>query len=90
MNKKFTNWPQFSRNEIQSVTNVLRSSKVNYLTGKYGKFELKFSQYLNIKYSTAVSNGTVALELAILSLDIKKGDEIIVTPRSFCISIINY
>ncbi len=88
MNKKFTNWPQFSRNEIQSVTNVLRSSKVNYLTGKYGKkFELKFSQYLNIKYSTAVSNGTVALELAILSLDIKKGDEIIVTPRSFFASV---
>ena len=88
MNKKFTNWPQFSRSEIQSVTNVLRSSKVNYLTGKYGKkFELKFSQYLNIKYSTAVSNGTVALELAILSLDIKKGDEIIVTPRSFFASV---
>ncbi len=48
-------------------------------SGKYiENFEKNFSKYLGVKYSTTVSNGTAALEVALKSLDIKKGDEVII------------
>ena len=40
-------------------------------------FENKWAKYCNRKYGVAVSNGTVALQLAIKILNLKKGDEII-------------
>tara|TARA_Y100001970_G_scaffold199595_1_gene242804 strand:+ start:40020 stop:41201 length:1182 start_codon:yes stop_codon:yes gene_type:complete len=81
---KFSNWPYYSKEEVNSVSKILLSGKVNYLYGKYGTiFENKFSKYINSKYAIAVSNGTVALELSLLSLNLKKNDEIIVTPRSY-------
>lgn len=47
--------------------------------GKYiDIFERKFCNYYRNRYSTAVSNGTTALHLALEALDIGKGDEVIV------------
>ena len=42
------------------------------------KLEKKFSKLINRRYSSTVSNGTTALELAIKSLGIKEGSEVIV------------
>ncbi|MDA9189282.1 DegT/DnrJ/EryC1/StrS family aminotransferase [Candidatus Pelagibacter sp.] len=41
------------------------------------KFESGLSKYLNKKFAVSVSNGTAALEVAVNSLNLKKGDEII-------------
>ena len=72
---------------LKKVNQILRSGKINYWTGNEGiLFEKKFSNYVCNKYSIAVSNGSVALEIALRALDLKKGDKIIVTPRSFIIS----
>ncbi len=77
-------WPNFSRNLISKVNSVINSGKINYTTGKYGKkFENEFSNYVGNKYSIAICNGTAALEVAIKSLDLPKGSEIIVPARSF-------
>ena len=47
--------------------------------GSYVKrFEKDFSKFNKKKYGIAVSSGTAALEIAIKSLNLKKGDEIIV------------
>ena len=82
MQKK--NWPNFSENLILKVGKVIRSGKINYTTGPYGKiFENKFSRFIRNKYSLAVCNGTAALEIAIKSLKFPKNSEIIVTARSF-------
>jgi dTDP-4-amino-4,6-dideoxygalactose transaminase len=77
----------YSKKIIQKVGKLLTSGKVNYWTGnECKKFEKDFSNYHKIKYSIAVSNGSVALEIALKSLNLKKEDQIIVTPRSFIIS----
>ena len=85
--KKIPGWPNFSKEEIQSVSKVLSSNKVNYWTGEEcKKFEREFSKWTGANFSIALSNGTVALDLALIALGIKAGDEIIVTPRSFIAS----
>lgn len=77
----------YNKNQIQSVIKILKNNKTNYWTGNECKnFENKFSKYHKIKYSVAVSNGSVALEMALKALNLKNKDEIIVTPRSFVIS----
>lgn len=80
-------WPHFAEDEIQAVTNVLQSGKVNYWTGAIGReFEKKFSNYMGCEYGIAVANGTLALELALHVIGLEVGDEVIVTPRTFLAS----
>jgi dTDP-4-amino-4,6-dideoxygalactose transaminase len=79
--------PFYSNKSIQKIGPMLKSGKVNYWSGNEGKkFEKEFSNYLGNKYSVGLSNGSVALEIALKALKLKKHDQIIVTPRSFIIS----
>ena len=70
------------KNDIKSVINVLKS---DFLTQGpvVEKFEDKIKNYLGSKYCCAVSNGTAALHLACLAIDVKKEDLIITTPMTF-------
>lgn len=80
-------WPYFEEDEIDAVNRVLRSGKVNYLTGEEGKeFEKEFAEYTGTRYALALANGTVALELALRILGIGPGDEVITSPRTFIAS----
>jgi len=77
----------YNQKQIKLVSNVLKKNKTNYWTGSECKnFEKDFSKYHNTKYSIAVSNGSVALEISLKALNLKKTDKVIVTPRSFIIS----
>jgi dTDP-4-amino-4,6-dideoxygalactose transaminase len=77
----------YSKNQIRLVSNILKNNTTNYWTGKNCiLFEKKFSLYHNLKYSVAVANGSVALEIALKSLNLNKNDQVIVTSRSFIIS----
>ncbi len=77
----------YTLKQINNVAKILKKNKTNYWTGSECKsFEKEFSNYHNIKYSVAVSNGSVALEIALKVLNLKKKDAVIVTPRSFIIS----
>ena len=81
------NYPNYNKKTLKKVQQVLRSGRVNYWTGNECKeFEKEFSKYVGNKYSITLSNGSVALELALKALRLEKGDEIIVSPRSFIIS----
>ena len=80
-------YPYFDKTIQKKVNQVLKSGRVNYWTGNECKnFEKEFSSYHKIKYSVSVSNGSVALELALQALNLKKTDSVIVTPRSFVVS----
>ena len=81
-------WPEFSREEIDAVSRILVSAKVNYWTGEECHlFEEEFAEFSNSDYAIALANGSVALELALKALDIGKGDEVIVTSRTFIASV---
>lgn len=80
-------WPCFQEDEIHAVCEVLRSGRVNYWTGEEGrKFEDEFASFTNCRHAIALANGTVALELALYSLGIGPGDEVITTSRTFIAS----
>ena len=85
--RPFAPWPSFSQDEIDAVTRVLKSGRVNYWTGDEGRqFEAEFAAFVGCKHAVAVANGTVALELALEVLGIGHGDEVIVTSRTFIAS----
>ncbi|HIL03614.1 MAG TPA: DegT/DnrJ/EryC1/StrS aminotransferase family protein [Candidatus Thioglobus autotrophicus] len=82
------NWPSYSQEEIDAVSAVLQSGEVNYWTGvQCRNFETEFAQFCNSKYAVALMNGTVAIDIALKALNIGKGDEVIVTSRTFIASV---
>jgi dTDP-4-amino-4,6-dideoxygalactose transaminase len=87
LNTPFAPWPSFDEIEIQAASEVLRSNRVNYWTGSQCReFESEFADWVGTKHAIAVSNGTVALDLALRSAGIGPGDEVIVAPRTFIAS----
>jgi UDP-4-amino-4,6-dideoxy-N-acetyl-beta-L-altrosamine transaminase len=71
--------------DIKAVTEVLQS---DFLTQgpKVGEFEKAFSEYIGSKYAVAVANGTAALHLCALAMNIRPGDKVITTPITFAAS----
>lgn len=87
LNSAFEPWPSFTQAEADAVSKVLLSNKVNYWTGQECReFEKEFAQFAGTKYAVAVSNGTVALDLALKALGVGQGDDVIVTSRTFLAS----
>lgn len=84
---RFSEWPSYSQEEVEAVTKVLHSNKVNYWTGQEGRlFEKEFAEFSDCKYAIAVANGSLGLELALKAINVNEGDEVIVTPRTFIAS----
>lgn len=80
-------WPSFSAEEATAVKNVILSNRVNYWTGtECREFEKEFADWTGTKFAVALSNGTLALDVALKALGIQAGDEVIVTPRTFLAS----
>ena len=59
-------------------------SSANYIMGKTVlDFEKEFANYIGVKHAISVGNGTDALVLALKSIGIGEGDEVITTPFTF-------
>ena len=87
LNTTFEPWPSFTVEEADAVKDLLLSNKVNYWTGKECReFEKEFAQFSQTKYAVALTNGTVALDVALKALNIGVGDDVIVTSRTFLAS----
>ncbi len=71
--------------DIKAVTDVLQS---DFLTQgpRIEEFEKAFAEYIGCKYAVAVANGTAALHLCALALNVKEGDKVITTPITFAAS----
>jgi UDP-4-amino-4,6-dideoxy-N-acetyl-beta-L-altrosamine transaminase len=74
-----------SQEDINAVVETLQS---DFLTQgpKIAEFEKAFSEYIGCKYSIAVANGTAALHLAAMALNVNEGDKVITTPITFAAS----
>lgn len=70
--------PRLKVNDKISVLKALYKSEISGNSNYVKNFEEKLSEKFNRKYAVALTNGTVALEIAIKSLNLKKGDEVIV------------
>ncbi|MBN2101820.1 MAG: DegT/DnrJ/EryC1/StrS family aminotransferase [Candidatus Aenigmarchaeota archaeon] len=74
--------PDIGEDEIRAVEDVLRSGYI-VQHNKTREFERDFSLYIGTKYGIATSSGTTSLMIALKSLGIKEGDEVITTPFTF-------
>ena len=88
MNSAFSPWPSFTEEEADAIRSLLLSNKVNYWTGEEcRRFETEFAAWVGTTHAIALTNGTVALDVALKALDIGPGDEVVVTSRTFLASV---
>lgn len=74
--------PEIDELELKAVTEVLKSGYL--VQGKYvQRFEERIEEYLGVEHAIAVSNGTAALHLALISSGIGPGDEVLVPDFTF-------
>ena len=87
MNNSFSPWPCYSQEEVDTVSQVLRSNKVNYWTGmECREFENEFASWCGAAHAVSLANGTLALDFALKVLGICPGDEVVVPPSSYLAS----
>ena len=69
----------------QNIISLIESGK--FVNGPIvNEFASNLSTFLNIKNVIPCANGTDALQIALMALDLKRGDEIITTNFSFASS----
>lgn len=88
LNTPFSPWPNFTEYEAEAVKQTVLSNRVNYWTGQACReFEKEFAAWCGTKYAVALTNGTLALDIALKGLGIGPGDEVVVSPRTFIASV---
>jgi dTDP-4-amino-4,6-dideoxygalactose transaminase len=78
-------WPIYDEEDERAVVDVVRSRRWCrlYSGSRAEMFERMFAEYHQAKYGIAVANGTVALELALKTVGVGIGDEVIVPAVTF-------
>ena len=81
-------------NKKFNTNKIIKNLRINLRNKKFSegkiteKIENKVSKFLKVKYTVALPNGSIAILLALMSLDLKKNDEVIVSNRGW-ISVLN-
>ena len=79
--------PTLDQRDYNAVLRVLQSGQISQ--GEYVKrFEANLSEFVGVKGGVATNSGTSALHLALLALEVGKGDEIIL-PSYVCTALLN-
>jgi dTDP-4-amino-4,6-dideoxygalactose transaminase len=79
----FPSWPVYGPEEEEMLLQVLRSGSWGGYNRKVEEFETAFAALHQVRYGVSCANGTVALEVALRSLDIRCGDEVILAAITF-------
>jgi perosamine synthetase len=79
--------PSLTGNEKKYVNECLDSTWISSKGEFIDRFEKGFANFVNAKYAASVSNGTVALHLALVVLGIGPGDEVIVPTLTYIASV---
>lgn len=75
--------PDLSGNEDKYVQDALASTWISSSGAYLDRFEQEFAALCDSKFSLTVCNGTVALHLAMLALDVRPGDEVLVPSLTY-------
>jgi perosamine synthetase len=79
--------PSLAGNEKKYVNECLDSTWISSKGKFISQFEEAFAKYVDGKFAASVSNGTVALHLALVVLGIGPGDEVIVPTLTYISSV---
>ena len=79
--------PSLLGSEKAYVNECLDSNWISSKGTFISRFEEAFAAYIKSPYATTVSNGTVALHLALLTLNLQPGDEVIVPSFTYVASV---
>jgi dTDP-4-amino-4,6-dideoxygalactose transaminase len=84
----FLGWPVFGHEEEDALLAALRSGTWGSLDGTFVKrFEQEFAAFQGARYGIACVNGTMALSVALKSLGVGQGDEVLVPPYTFIATV---
>ena len=70
--------PLLIGNELEYLKNCIDTNWISSKGRFVDEFEKKFSQYCNCNYGITTTNGTSSIHLALASIGLEKGDEVIV------------
>lgn len=79
--------PSLSGNEKKYVNECLDSTWISSKGRFIPEFERSFESWIGVRHAAAVSNGTVAIHLALVSLGIGLGDDVIVPTLTYVASV---
>src|SRR5947209_4719139 len=75
--------PDLTGNEEKYVLEAIRSSWISSTGPFTGRFEQQFAAYCGARHAIGVANGTLALHLALMTLDLRPGDEVLVPSLTY-------
>jgi len=78
----FPSWPVFGPEDEQALLAVLRSGRW-FMADKIEAFERAFAAFQEAQFGIAVSSGTAALQVALETIGVRPGDEVIVPAYTF-------
>jgi perosamine synthetase len=70
--------PSLFGNEWEFVKQALDENQLSGTSPVVREFETRFAEFVGVKYCVAAANGTAALHLAMLALDLQPGDEVLI------------
>ena len=79
--------PKLGGNELKYVTECIETNWISSQGSFVRRFETEFAARLGVPHAIAVSNGTVALHLAVAAFGIGPGDEVIVPDLTFAATL---
>jgi len=71
------------KKELEIALEEVIKRGIFILGEKVAQFEESFAKYLGVKYAVGVASGTDAISLALLSIGVEKGDEVIIPANSY-------
>ena len=75
--------PLVGKKEIKYLNQSIKSGWISSQGPFVKKFEKKFANYIGVKYAISCASGTAALSLLFKTLNLKKGDEVIMPALTF-------
>lgn len=80
--------PTLGEEELNNVIDAVGSGFISGTGGKYiEEFEKKFAKYLGVNYAITTTSGTTALHLALETLGVKRGDEVIIPDHTMIATV---